>query len=238
MGSGGAHPGRLVAADLTGRALNAALALVIAPACAVCGSALEEPLRGPVCGACWAATITAPLSWQPPNGASLDVVMSAGPYDGTLRDIIHAWKFEGRQGLARPLASLVRRYCGDALEGADVIAPVPMTPWRQWRRGFNQAHDLAVRLGMPSARVLARWRPRPAQSTLPSAQRRRNLDTSILVRPGRRAAIRDRVVVLVDDVVTTGATLEACAAALKTAGAREVRAVTVAQTLLRGGASL
>src|SRR5687768_4506200 len=162
MGSSGAHSRRIVAAgvSLSGRALNPAMALVIAPSCAACGSVLEEPLAGPVCRACWAATITAPLVLRSANGAALDLVMSAGPYDGTLRDIIHAWKFERRQGLARPLASLVSRHCCEALEGADVITAVPMTPWRQWRRGFNQADDLARGLGMPHARVLARWRPR------------------------------------------------------------------------------
>lgn len=212
---------------------NAALALVIAPACAACGSVLEEPLGGPVCAACWSAAVIGPLWWRAPSDSPLDGVMSAGPYDGTLRDIIHAWKFERRQSLSRPLAALVCRHCAPLLEGADVVAPVPMTPWRKWRRGFNQADDLARRLGRPCTPLLARWRPRPAQSSLPSSLRRGNLDESILVLPWRRPAIGGRVVVLVDDVVTTGATLDACAAALKQAGAKEVRAVTVAQTRLR-----
>ena len=257
MGIGGAHPGRIVgtglsvgiaslsAARLSARcALDATLALVIAPACAACDSVLDEPLSGPVCRACWAAVISTPRSWRinpsiaNHRSCSSEIrVVSAGAYDGRLRDIIHAWKFERRQTLAHPLARLVRESCGDALDGADVLVPVPMTPWRKWRRGFNQADDLARHLGVPRARVLARWRPRPAQSSLPSALRRRNLDTSMFVLPWRRRAIRDRVVVLVDDVVTTGATLEACAAALKNAGAKEVRAVTVAQTPLRSALS-
>jgi ComF family protein len=108
-----------------------------------------------------------------------------------------------------------------------------MTPWRKWRRGFNQAEDLARRLGVPHRRLLARWRPRPAQSSLPSALRRRNLEASIVVPPWQRRAITGRVIVLVDDVITTGATLDACASALKQAGAKEVRAVTVALTVLR-----
>lgn len=219
-------------------AANAALAIVLAPACAACRVVLEEPLRGPVCPACWSAVLAAPLSWQPPLQSSLDAVMSAAPYDGVLREIIHAWKFEGRQSLARPLSELVRRQCVAMLEGADVVAAVPMTPWRKWRRGFNQAEDLARRLGVPHRRLLARWRPRPAQSSLPSALRRRNLEASIVVPPWQRRAIAGRVIVLVDDVITTGATLDACASALKQAGAMEVRAVTVALTVLRGGAAL
>ncbi|MEX2273681.1 MAG: ComF family protein [Vicinamibacterales bacterium] len=213
------------------------MALVMAPACAACRAVLDEPLAGPVCGSCWSAVRTCTLEWRH-DGEALRRVVSAGPYDGTLRDIIHAWKFEGRQGLARPLAHLVRLHCGEALNGADVAVPVPITPWRHWQRGFNQADDLARHLGVPRARALARWRPRAAQSTLPAAARRRNVDTSMFVPAWRRAAVRDRVIVLVDDVVTTGATLEACARVLHAAGAKEVRAVTVAQTVLRGGAVL
>ena len=216
-------------------AADAALSMVIAPSCASCGSVLDEPLQGPVCAACWAAVVTAPLSFRRPPESSLDAVMSAGPYDGVLRDIIHAWKFEARQSLARPLARIVGRHCATLLEGADIAAPVPMTPWRKWHRGFNQAEDLARHLGIPRASLLARWRPRPAQSSLPSSLRRSNLQASIVVPPWRRRAIDGRVIVLVDDVVTTGATLEACAAALKQAGAKEVRAVTVALTVLRSG---
>lgn len=214
-------------------AANAALSMVIAPACASCGSVLDQPLRGPVCAACWAAVVTTPLSWRSSSESSLDAVMSAGPYDGVLRDIIHAWKFEARQSLARPLAQLVRRQCATLLEEADIAAPVPMTPWRKWRRGFNQAEDLARRIGLPHRRLLARWRPRPAQATLPSSLRRGNLQASIVVPPWRRREIDGRIIVLVDDVVTTGATLKACASALKQAGAKEVRAVTVALTPLR-----
>lgn len=214
-------------------ALNAAMAFVIAPACASCGAVLDAPLAGPVCAACWAAVPPVPLPWRIPESTAVDAVMSAGAYDGALKNIIHAWKFERRQGLARPLARLVRERCGDAFEGVDVAVPVPMTPWRRWHRGFNQAEDLAAHLGLPTARALARWRPRPAQSTLPSSRRRLNLEASVLVPSWRRRAVQGRVVLVVDDVVTTGATIEACAAALREAGAADVRAVTVARTLLK-----
>lgn len=213
-------------------AANAAMAMMFAPACASCAAVLESPLSGPVCDACWRAVGPFPLPWR---GDAFRDAMSAAPYDGTLRDIIHAWKFERRQGLARPLAALVRERCAAVLEGAEIAVPVPMTPWRRWHRGFNQADDLARRLGVPVARPLARWRPRPAQASLHSDERRRNLLDSMFVLPCRRAVLRDRIVVLVDDVVTTGATLEACAVALKAAGVKDVRAVTVARTLLRSG---
>lgn len=211
-------------------AANAAMAVAFAPACASCAAVLDAPLTGPVCDACWRAVGPFALPWR---GEAVGLAISAAPYDGRLRDIIHAWKFERRQGLARPLGALVGARCPQVLDGADAVVPVPMTPWRRWHRGFNQADDLARRLGLPVARPLARWRPRPAQASLPSDARRRNLLDSIVVLPHRRAAVRDRVVVLVDDVVTTGATLEACARALRDAGAKEVRAVTVARTLKR-----
>lgn len=222
MGLGSAHSGRI---------LDALAAIVIAPACASCGSVLASPLGGPICGACWNAVPVAPLSWRTP--ATAVAVDSAGAYDGALRDIIHAWKFERRQGLARPLAELVRERCQTMVADADVVVPVPITPWRKWQRGFNQADDLARHLGRPLARSLSRWRPRPAQSTLTSSSRWANVETSIFVPRWRRASLGGRRVLLVDDVVTTGATIEACAAALYESGAADVRAVTVARTLLK-----
>jgi len=234
MGLRGTHPGRAVAQAFR-PAIDALAAIVIAPACASCGCVLESPVAGPVCDRCWAAVPPAPLSWRTP--ASSIRVDSAGVYDGTLRNIIHCWKFERRQSLARPLARVVVERCAPSLTECDVAVPVPMTPWRKWRRGFNQADDLARRLGVPVSRALSRWRPRPAQSTLPSSRRWSNLETSVFVPAWRREAVRGRRVLVVDDVVTTGATLEACAAALREAGASEVRAIAVARTMLRGSAA-
>lgn len=238
MGIGGAHSGRGIAqaravAQAFRPAFDALAAIVLAPACASCGAVLEAPASGPICEACWSSIPSVPHVWRAADGR-IDV-HAAAAYDGTLRNIIHAWKFERRQSLARPLARLVRDRCAGAIAGADIAVPVPMTPWRKWRRGFNQAEDLAARLGVPRVRALARWRPRPAQATLPSARRRVNLETSVFVPRWRTAAVRGRIVLLVDDVVTTGATIEACAAALGEAGAVEVRAVTVARTMLKSG---
>ena len=214
-------------------AANAVMAMAFAPACASCAVVLDEPLAGPICETCWSGIPPFPLAWRPDSTSALDAAMAAAPYDGPLRDIIHAWKFEGRQQLARRLGAITRERCATVIDGAELAVPVPMTPWRRWRRGFNQAGDLARHLGVPVAHPLMRWRPRPAQASLPSHLRRRNLSGSVLFWPHRHAAVRGRIVLLVDDVVTTGATLEACAVALKDAGAGEVRAVTVARTLLK-----
>jgi ComF family protein len=238
MGIGGENSGRGVAQAWVAQgfspaftnAANAALAVLIAPACASCVSVLDAPLSGPICPSCWASIPAMPVPWRTPGGVQ---VLSAAAYDGSLRNIVHAWKFERRQGLARPLARLLHQRCGDALRDIDLVVPVPMTPWRRWLRGFNQADDLAARLDLPRRRALARWRPRRAQAMLHVSERRVNLEGAIAVPRWHRRALEGRRVLLVDDVVTTGATLDACAAALRDAGAAHVSAVTIARTLLK-----
>jgi ComF family protein len=103
---------------------------------------------------------------------------------------------------------------------------------RRRRRGFNQAGDLARRVGLPVVHALKRNRETPTQTGLPAAQRHRNVRGAFdLSRDGR--TIRGSIVVLVDDVSTTGATLDACARVLKEAGAREVRALTAARVVTK-----
>ena len=121
----------------------------------------------------------------------------------------------------------------DLLGDAACVVPVPLHPWRRVRRGFNQAADLARELDRPVVHALWRARPTGAQAGLTAAARRRNVRRAFVVSPLLRISVRARfiegkVVVLVDDVRTTGATLNACAEVLKRAGAREVRALTAA----------
>jgi ComF family protein len=126
----------------------------------------------------------------------------------------------------------------EVLTGADVVAPVPLHPWRRIQRGFNQAHDLARHLDVPMLRGLWRVRPTVSQTGLTAAARRRNLRGAFMIAPWASPAVVGRVVVLVDDVRTTGATLEHCASVLKASGAKEVRALTVANRVRTGrGAS-
>jgi ComF family protein len=115
--------------------------------------------------------------------------------------------------------------------------PVPLYPWRRLRRGFNQAADLARELDLPVVHALWRTRPTAPQTGLTAIARRRNVAgafrlSPLLSRHTRAALISDRVIVLVDDVMTTGATLAACAEVLQDAGAREVRTLTVARAHL------
>lgn len=194
--------------------------MTLAPRCAACAIPLDEPLDGPVCRRCW-----------------IEARAGAGLYDGALRDIIHAFKYEGRRSLAQPLAELLRAQRSYLLIDADCVVPVPLHPWRRFRRGFNQAADLAQQLDLPVVHALWRVRPTVAQAGLAAAARQRNVRDAFrlspfLTRRLRGRFIEDRVVVLVDDVKTTGATLEACAEVMRKAGAGEVRSVTVARAVL------
>lgn len=160
-----------------------------------------------------------------------------GAYEGTLRDVIHALKYEGRRTLARPLGQLMAAHGASLLDGADCAVPVPLHRRRHRARGFNQAAELARALGLPVVDALVRVRATSSQTDLPAAQRHRNVRGAFrAARAGllgrRRAAVGGRTIVLIDDVCTTGATLEACAAVLKAAGAREVRALTAARVVL------
>ena len=242
--------GRLVTA------LDSLLSVILAPVCAACAEPLERPTQGPVCENCWRSILplTPPLcdrcgdplpTWRAVSvplercprcrrtPRLVDRGRAIGAYDGALRAIIHALKYEGRRSLARPLGALMRRRGADVLEGAVCAIPVPLHASRRRHRGFNQAADLARHVGIPAVAALRRVRRTPTQTGLPAAQRHRNVrDAFALTRAGARLA--GAAVVLIDDVSTTGATLEACARALKHAGVREVRALTAARVVTLG----
>ena len=153
-----------------------------------------------------------------------------GAYDGTLRAIIHAFKYDGRRSLAAKLGELMRIRGADAMRGADAAVPVPLHPARRRERGFDQAADLARHVGLPVIHGLRRIRPTAVQAGLPAARRHGNVRGAFALRP-QAAALDGCTVVLIDDVSTTGATLEACARALAAAGVREVRALTAARVV-------
>lgn len=216
-----------------GRLVDGLLSVVWGPVCAACGTVLDRPSRGIVCDACWARVRRCP-AWPPPPGrASLTSSRSAGWYEGSLRSIIHAFKYQGRRSLATPLAALMREAGRDLLDSADLVVPVPLHSLRRWARGFNQARDLALELGPPVADVLKRTRRTPPQTTLIGSRRHANVQdvftlcTGPAIRSGPTVAgLR---VVVVDDVMTTGATVNACGRVLRAGGAREVYALTTAR---------
>jgi ComF family protein len=160
----------------------------------------------------------------------VDRARAVGAYDGALRAVLHALKYEGRRSLARPLAAMMRVRGAEMLAGADWVVPVPLHPSRLRERGFNQAADLARHVGGPVQHALRRHRTTGAQTGLPAARRRRNVRGAFALARGSEG-LKGSVVVLIDDVSTTGATLDACAEVLKEAGVREVRALTAARVV-------
>jgi ComF family protein len=165
--------------------------------------------------------------------ATADAI-AAYVYAGSIARALAKLKYEERPDLARPLGDLLWRAAAPhAAELRDaIVVPVPLHSARLAERGFNQsgllARRLAHHLDAPcAARALARERDSPHQARLDRAARARNAEGAFVVRDAR--AIRGRAVLLVDDVRTTGATLDACAQALATAGAVRVAWAVVAQ---------
>jgi ComF family protein len=210
------------------RVIDAVVTAVIASPCAVCTQVLDSPLSGAVCDACFSSIATGPVAEAPSRAIARSAAI--GPYEGTLREILHALKYDGRRSIAPRLSQLMA-HAGEALlRDADFVVPVPLHRRRLRQRGFNQAADLTRLLGMRRLDALRRVRRTRPQVELPSAERHSNVhDAFAIARWQRASAIRGRVLVLVDDVATTGATLEACALVLRAAGAREIRALTAAR---------
>ena len=164
---------------------------------------------------------------------------AAAAYEGHLRSVIHAFKYEGRRSLAAPLGRLIRDAGGSLIGDAACAVPVPLHPWRRIGLGFNQAAALAGHLGLPVVHAVWRHRATRAQAGLSAPARRRNLRSAfamspLLSRRRRDTFVRGRTVLLVDDVRTTEATLEACADVLLRFGAERVVAVIVAWAGKRG----
>jgi ComF family protein len=253
-------------ARAAGWGLDALLAVLLAPTCPLCRTLLDRPTRGLICPACWNAVprltppvcdrCSAPLpSWRVISTgcarcprcrrtpSALDRGRAVGPYENTLRQIVHLFKYQRRHTLAAPLGALMRRCGADLLADADCVIPVPIHPHRRRARGFNQAAELAAHLGPPVVHALRRVVATPPQTGLPAARRHGNVrGVFVSARPRwtgcgrwgtRGVAVQGARVVLVDDVATTGATIEACARVLRGCGVREVRALTLARAVLR-----
>jgi predicted amidophosphoribosyltransferase len=197
-----------------------AWALVVPPFCWECGA--DARVGEPLCAACRSA-----LRWLGPEPVSAEGVEVWAPvaYEGPARALVRGLKYRGAVGLAEPMAAAI---CAGApaLDGA--LVPVPLHPRRRRQRGYNQAERLAAaiarRSGLGVADCLARRGPAAAR------QVGRGRSERLAGPPIETSGAVPEGVVLVDDVCTTGATLAACAAALRGAGSRHVTAVAYART--------
>lgn len=234
------------------RPLRPALDLLIPPTCPSCHVRVDRPHA--LCPACWSRLrligawrcrscgipfeldagdpmICAGCSADPPPW---DRARAAVVYDEGARDLILAFKHGDRTDLAPTLARMMAGAAPDLLDAADLVAPVPLHWMRLAARGFNQAALLSARLAAlaetPHAPTALKRRKRTEKLVAVSAaNRRRRLAGAILPRSG--LALEGRRVLLIDDVMTSGATLAACARALKNAGAGAVDALCFARAL-------
>lgn len=214
--------GRLCASCWSG------LAFITDPQCAACGWPFEYHVPGEsLCGACHA------------RAPKFRRARSALVYDDASRPLILAFKRGDRTEIARPLAALMRRAAAPLIEEAALIMPVPLHRRRLWGRRFNQSALLAGALGRQACTPvdvtsLTRRRATKSQGGLSRPERRRNVQGAFECR--RR--LGGAPVLLVDDVLTTGATAEACVRALKKAGAGWVDLITLARVVTPGQAPI
>jgi predicted amidophosphoribosyltransferase len=204
-----------------------AWSVLVPPFCWECGG--DSLVGAPLCAVCRRS-----LRWLGPEAVSVEGVQVWAPvaYEGPGRALVRGLKYRGAVGLAEPMAAAI---CAGAPSLGGPLVPVPLHPRRRRQRGFNQAERIAAalgrRAGLPVVDCLKRRGPAAARQVGRDRLER-------LAGPGAAVAVKERASVpaqamLVDDVCTTGATLAACATALRAAGTDEVRAVVYARTLGR-----
>lgn len=168
---------------------------------------------------------------HPEPTSRLEGIRALGYFEGPLRRVVHGFKYNRRAELADPLAALLARSLDNDPLAVDLLVSVPLHPDRRRARGYNQAAllaaELARRARIPLAEeALVRLRATRPQLGLSAAQRRENVRGAF---QARSELVRGKTILLIDDVTTTGATLEACAQALLQAGARRVRGLVLAK---------
>ena len=226
--------------------------LFLPPVCIRCHAPIST--HGVLCAACWQGInfIMPPLcsrlglplpyaSGEEPALSSMALryppaygrARAAARFDGVMRDLIHGLKYADRHECVGLFGRLLVSAGSELLRDADMLMPVPLHRARLWKRRFNQAALLAGRLskasGVPVERsALTRTRRTTSQVGLSRAERHRNVADAFAVAPAAVARIQGKRILLVDDVITTGATLEACARVLTAAGAAEVDCLALA----------
>jgi ComF family protein len=230
---------------------RAALDVVFPPTCLSCRAAVAE--TNALCGRCWGAMrfierpfcdrLGLPFEHEMGEGVLSAQAVDNPPVfqraravvlfeDGPARRLVHRLKYSDRMELARPLGAWMARAGSDILAEADVLAPIPLHYTRLWRRQFNQAATLARAVGALAGKpvelgLVERVRPTRSQVGLSRAERAQNLQGAF--RCPETAPLKGRRVVLVDDVLTSGATANAAARALLRGGARAVDVLVFAR---------
>jgi len=247
------------AAGLLRQGLATLADLVVPPLCLAC----HCPLAGhdALCPECWRGIdfirpplcdtlgiplpfdtggkmISAAAAGEPP---AYDRARAVARFDGVMRDLVHGFKFHDRHDAHRLFCRWLISAGADLIESAEVAVPVPLARYRLLRRQFNQAAILAKGLaqvgGLAYAPLaLVRAKPTVPQVGLSRLQRRDNVSGAFVVAAREGSAIAGRNVLLIDDVITTGATADACAKALKRAGAKSVDVLALA--LVTNGAGV
>lgn len=194
-----------------------ALPRIQPPVCPLCGK--PQP-QGALCPGCW--------GWR----HAVDGIRSPFSFDGTIRQAVHSLKYRNLRALAKPLAHLMAQYLQLNPIPADVLVPVPLHRRRLRERGYNQsdllARDISAVIGLPvdGLSIVRRTDTPPQARTTSAEQRRQNVAGAFAA---RQRGLNGKRVLLIDDVCTSGATLDSCAAVLKRAGAAAVWGLTLAK---------
>jgi len=246
--------------DAAGKIGASILGLIVPGECLLCGEVLRHAGRVPYCESCLGAPepmvaehfcsrCRTPFMSEGPldhegvcrrcraGMTGYDYAYAFGYYDGALRKMIHHFKYQGVEVLAGPLGELMVRALPLDLQ-VDMIVPVPLHWRRRLERGFNQcellARPLESRLRVPLVRALGKSRHTETQASSTPAERRSNLTGAfVLSRPG---VVEGKRVLLVDDVLTTGATVMTCSTVLRRGGAKSVTVLTLARVDRRAAA--
>jgi len=227
---------------------------ILPPRCLKCGEIVADP--GSLCGRCWpelkflgspcCACCGLPFEFDMGEGSLCAACTAERPlydraraalvYDDASRDLILRFKHADRIDGAATFAGWMARAGAALIDSADIIAPVPLHRWRLVRRRYNQAAILANAIGGPRGKLvipdlLVRRRATASQGHLGRGQRRRNVAGAFALHPRRAQVAAGARILLIDDVLTTGATAEACARVLRSSGASAVDLLVLARVV-------